>query len=227
MLWIKVVETVDSVDDFKSSHSIQGYTHFPNFKMLDARIASALNKIIHNSYFKKKVSLKEQKAQKEDRFLRERQIGYMITGAHDTVLDYADLFTIHLRNDDVREFDTRWDEILLSMSKIPPDDVWQACTSWEHVSLINSEPYWKCMTMKFIRRYRKRIIRGWKQRWREASETQSTKLWRQIWEDWNRSSGYESQGSTWCWQRTRRMLSIESKRTVFERRRLQFPARWE
>ena len=46
---------VDSVDDSKSSHSIQGYTHFPNFEMLDARIASALNRIIQNSYFKKKV----------------------------------------------------------------------------------------------------------------------------------------------------------------------------
>ena len=45
------------------------------------------------------------------------------TGAHDTVLDYADLFTITLRIDDVLEFDTRWDEILLSMSKIPPDDI--------------------------------------------------------------------------------------------------------
>ena len=97
--------------------------------MLDARIESALNKIIQNSYFKIKVSLEDQKAQKEDRFLRGRQIAYMIydylrvTGAHDTVLDFADLFTINLRNDDVQEFDTRWDEILLSMTKIPPDDV--------------------------------------------------------------------------------------------------------
>ena len=46
-----------------------------------------------------------------------------VTGAHDTVLDNADLFTIALRNDDVQEFHTRWDEILLSMSKIPTDDV--------------------------------------------------------------------------------------------------------
>ena len=30
---------------------------FPNSGMLDARIASALNKIIQNSHFKKKVSL--------------------------------------------------------------------------------------------------------------------------------------------------------------------------
>ena len=60
MLWIKKVEMVDSVDDFKSSRSMQGYTHFPNLEMQDARIASALNNIIQNYYFKKKVSLEEQ-----------------------------------------------------------------------------------------------------------------------------------------------------------------------
>ena len=46
-----------------------------------------------------------------------------VTGAHDTILDYADLFTITLRNDDVHDFDTRWDEILLFITKIPPDNV--------------------------------------------------------------------------------------------------------
>ena len=74
---------------FKSSPSIKG-TEFPNFEMLDAKIASSLNKIIQNSCFKEKVSLEEQKAQKEDQFLRGRQIAYMIydyfraAGAHDT-----------------------------------------------------------------------------------------------------------------------------------------------
>ena len=72
------MEMVDSVDYLKSSSSIQGCSHFPNFEILDARFASAVSKIILNSYFKKKVSLEEQKAQKEDQFLRERQIVYMI-----------------------------------------------------------------------------------------------------------------------------------------------------
>ena len=109
MLWIKEVEMVDSVDDLTSSRSIQGFCHFSNIEMLDVRIASAQNKIIQNSYFKKKVSLEEQKAQKDDRVLRGRQIAYMIygyfrvTGAHDTDLDYADLFTITLRDEDVQE----------------------------------------------------------------------------------------------------------------------------
>ena len=116
------------MDDLQSSRSIMD-THFPNFEMLDAGIASALNKIILNSHLKKKVSLEEQKAQKEDQFLRGRQIAYKIydyfrvTGAHDSVLDYADLFSITHRNDDVQEFHARSDEILLSMTKVPPDDI--------------------------------------------------------------------------------------------------------
>ena len=119
---------VDSLDELKSSRSVSGQ-NFPNFEMLDAKIASALNKIIQNSQVKKKVSLEEQKAQKEDRFPRRRQIAFMIydyfrvTGAHDTVSDYADLFTVILHDDNVQEFDTRRDEVLLSMSKSPSDDI--------------------------------------------------------------------------------------------------------
>ena len=41
-------------------------------------LLQALNKISHNSHFKRKISLEEQKAQKEDRFLRGRQIAYLI-----------------------------------------------------------------------------------------------------------------------------------------------------
>ena len=58
------MEMVDSVDDVTSSHSSQGHIHFPHFEMLDARIVSALNTIIQNSFLKKKVSLEEQIAQK-------------------------------------------------------------------------------------------------------------------------------------------------------------------
>ena len=128
MQWIKEVELVDSVDDLRSSSSIRGIS-MPNFGVLDARIASALNKIIHNSHFKRKISLEEQKAQKEDRFLRGRQIAYLIyeqfrvTGTDDSVENYTDLFTIALRNDDIQEFDSKWDGILLSMTKIPHDDI--------------------------------------------------------------------------------------------------------
>ena len=71
------MEMVDSVVDLKSSCSIREIRS-PEFEVLDAKIASALNVIIHDTRFKKKVSLEEQKAQKKDRFLRGRQIAYLI-----------------------------------------------------------------------------------------------------------------------------------------------------
>ena len=99
MQWIKEVEMVDSVDDLKSSSSIRRIS-MPNLEVLDARIASALNRIIHNSHFKRRISLHEMKAQKEDCFLRGRQITYLIyeyfrvTGANDSVENYADLLQL-------------------------------------------------------------------------------------------------------------------------------------
>ena len=103
------MELVDSVDDLKSSCSVRGM-RMPDFEVLDA-------KIIYNTQFKRKVRLEEQKAQKQDCFLRGRQIAYLIyeyfrvTGANDSVEDYADLSTIALRNDDIQEYDSKWDGI--------------------------------------------------------------------------------------------------------------------
>ena len=48
---------------------------------------------------------------------------FRVTGAHDTVLEYVDLSSLSLRNDDFQDFDTRWDENLLSMTRVPPDDI--------------------------------------------------------------------------------------------------------
>ena len=101
----------------------------PDFEVLDAKFASALNRIIHNSHFKRIVGLEEQKAQKEDCFLRGRQIAYLIyehfrvTRANDSVENDADLFTVCLPNDDIQEFDSKCDGILLSIREIPSDDI--------------------------------------------------------------------------------------------------------
>ena len=101
---------------------------FQILKCWTRRLVLLLRKINQNSHFKKKVSFEERKAQKEDRFSRGTQIALMIydyfrvTGAHDTVLDYGDLFSVTLRHDNVQTFDGRWDEVLLSKSKIPSDD---------------------------------------------------------------------------------------------------------
>ena len=103
MHWIKEVEMVHTVDDIMSSSSTKGI-QMPNFEVLDARIASALKRIIHNSHFKRSDILEDQKAQKQDRFLRGRQIAYLdkeyfrVTGSNDSVENVADLFSFGLRN---------------------------------------------------------------------------------------------------------------------------------
>ena len=68
MPWIKEMEFVDSVEELRFSCFSRGI-QLPNFEVLDAKIARALNKIIHNSHFKRRITLEEQKAQKQDRFL--------------------------------------------------------------------------------------------------------------------------------------------------------------
>ena len=45
------------------------------------------------------------------------------TGAHDAVQGLSDLFNVRLQNDNVRDFDVRWDQALLSASETPTEAV--------------------------------------------------------------------------------------------------------
>ena len=132
-LWIKEVEMVDSMDELKSSRSENG-KDFPNLEMLYAKIASALNKIIQNFQFKKKVSLEEQKAQKEDQFPRGRQIAFMIydffrvTGAHGTVLDYADFSLLLIMMTIFRNSTQDGMKFYCLCQRFHPMISWYACT---------------------------------------------------------------------------------------------------
>ena len=104
------------MDDLKCSRSIKG-THGPDFELVDARNCfSTEQKSSRKPRFKKKVSLEDMKAHKEECFLRWKQIAYLIyeyfrvTGANDSVENYADLFTVVLQNDNIQEFDQKWNE---------------------------------------------------------------------------------------------------------------------
>ena len=104
-------------------HDLMTSRDFPDFEMLDAKMASALKRIISDKYFQIRVSVEEQTGQKYDRFLRGRKLAYMIydrfraTGARDAALDQSDLDNVSLPGDDFQDFDTRWDKVLLSASE--------------------------------------------------------------------------------------------------------------
>ena len=55
---------------------------------------------------------------------------FRVTGAHDTVLDYADLCSVTLRDDNFQQFDTRWDEVPVSMTKVPSDEILESLYKW-------------------------------------------------------------------------------------------------
>ena len=122
MLWIREVEVGKSIDELVTSRSITKQHDFPDFDMLDAMIASALKKLINTqSTFRKRASVEEQRAQNSDRFLRGRQIAYMI--CDETVQGLADLVSMTLQNDNVQDFDVRWDHAQLTASEIPSDGI--------------------------------------------------------------------------------------------------------
>ena len=113
------VEIAESIDELLTSH----------YDMLDAMNASALKKLLTHVHFGKRVSVEDQRAQTYDRFLRGRQVAHMIhehfqtTGAHEAVQGLSALFNTRLQNDDVQDFDTRWDQALLAASEIPTETV--------------------------------------------------------------------------------------------------------
>ena len=110
MHWVKEVEMAKSIDDLMTSRSITGRKDFTDYVMLDAMIASALKKLLTHVHFQKRVSVEEQRAQKNDRFLRGGQISYMICEhfhaprAYESVQGLSHLFTVRLQNNDVQDF---------------------------------------------------------------------------------------------------------------------------
>ena len=92
-----------------TSQSAEG-REFHDFEMLDARIASALKRIISDQYFRRRIDVEEQHAQKirqnstrkadclYDLHLR----AFRATGMK-AALDPSDLFNVSLQGDDILE----------------------------------------------------------------------------------------------------------------------------
>ena len=65
-----------------------------------------------------------EKAQAQGRFLRGRQIAYMIyehfrpTGAHEVALDLTDSFSVSLQGGDIQDFAARWDQAKLNWLQV-------------------------------------------------------------------------------------------------------------
>ena len=76
--WIKEIEAAKSLDDLITPKSITG-KDFPDYEELDLMMASALKRCYDKqTHFRKKISVEEQRAQKDNRLLRGRHIACLI-----------------------------------------------------------------------------------------------------------------------------------------------------
>ena len=106
--------------------------------------------------FRKKISVEEQRAQKDNRFLRRRQIAYLIyeydrpTGSYDEIKGLSGLFSIKLENDHIQEFDLRWEQALLLTNDPPSDKVLEGL----HVSKLQDS------SQALMALYNQEILRG-------------------------------------------------------------------
>ena len=116
-----------------------------------------MKKIITNTNFKK-VSLEEQRAQMQDRFLRGRQIAILIyeyfrvTGAHEAVLDSPDLFSTT----------SHGDEVLLSPSEVPNDKILESFNMMRTRESDQLQTVLSLHKQESIKIDRCRVIRSWR-----------------------------------------------------------------
>ena len=123
MLWIEEVEVASCVDDLRTSRSMF-VNPFQNFETLHAKIASSLMKILQNSHFRKSVQTDfsvEGRLWKNDLHILSGD--WSTGGCSWFFLIYSvSLYMAY----DIQNFDTRWDQALLSTSEVPNDKIMES-----------------------------------------------------------------------------------------------------
>ena len=143
-------------------------TNFTDYDVLDAMIASALKKLLNTHvHFRTIASVEEQRAQKYDRFSLGRQIAYMIyehfraTETYEAVQELSDLFNIRLQNDDVQDFDVRWDPAPLSASVIPAEMNLEGLYKSKLQDSVQLQT-WLCVNKRIFETMDIPVVRGWR-----------------------------------------------------------------
>ena len=68
---------------------------------------------------------------------------FRVTGTHESILDFTDLMGATFRGDDALGFDTRSDEVLLSIHEMPPGGILESFKKCRFASVINSRQRWR------------------------------------------------------------------------------------
>ena len=172
MVWIKEVEMVDSLRGIEVL-AIRFWEEFSTFRDAGREDCFCSEQDHPEFPIQEEGQSLGTESPEGGPFLRGRQIAFVIydyfrvTGAHDTELDYADLFSVTLHDDYIQEFDTRWGR---SSAFHVKDSL-----RWYPGKSVQVEDTWVWPTQKrvrivrhgeFIKRYRWPFIKNWRQWWR-------------------------------------------------------------
>ena len=141
--------------------------------------------------------------------------------------NYADLFTVILRNDDIQEFDSKWDGILLSMTKLPHDDILEGLYKLrrresEKLKTVLEEYDLETHQKKLGPVYhRLKIVVE-----RSIEQEMRNEFWEHKCKFREERLGQESGNKTACTKNSWRLLAMGNQRAVCKRRQLQFPPRY-
>ena len=232
MMWIKEVELVDSVDDWRSSSSVRGI-RMPDFEVLDARIASALNRITHNSHFTRRVSQEEQKAQKRGPFdsrKTDRLPDLRLLPGHWSQWFRRELCrpiyycSMKWWYSGIR-FEMGWNLIIYDENpiwwylgrivQIKNTRVWEA---QDRIGIVCPGD-----SSEESRTWLSQIEDDGEKKYRARFTKQQ--FWGQKWKLWKKRRGQESGNKTACTNISRRLLAMGNQRAMCERKQLQFPPR--
>ena len=152
-----------------------------------------------------------------------------VTGANDSVENYADLFTFSLRNDDIQEFDSKWDGILLSMTKIPPGDILEGLYK---LRIRESEKLKTALELYDLEIHQKKLGRDYHRLKTMVKRSIEQEIRNKNFGARNGNyektrRGQESGDKTACTKNSWRLLAMGNQRAVCERRQLQFPPRYQ
>ena len=115
-------------EGWKEGQSIEALRKVEPFATLDAKLMSTLTNVITGHLARVVDTFKENEAPL-DRIVRGRQILFMLHDHFSTNIKHGatyaleDLFSITLRNDNLRAFMSAWDQVLAGITHIPSNEI--------------------------------------------------------------------------------------------------------
>ena len=135
-----------------------------------------------------------------------------------------------LRNDDIQEFDSQWDGILLSMTKIPPDEILEGLYK---LRIRESEKLKTVLELYDLETHQKKLgpdyhrLKTMVKRSIEQDIYEMKNFGSRIGHYEKKRRGQESGNKTACTKNSWRLLAMGNQRAVGESRQLQFPPQYE